>query len=81
MTPVEYNEAFRDGAHGMRSAIKGNMEVLKKRMLRDKEEGRIPPAAEFDIDNLFTNIYNMIDIRIDGEPDREDVAYDDTGKV
>jgi hypothetical protein len=41
-------------------------------MQKDKDDGKIPPAAEFDIDNLFINVLNMVDIRVDGEPDKAD---------
>ena len=68
----DYNEAYADGARGMRDAIKANLENLQKRMLKDKEEGKIPAAADFDIQNHFTNIFNMVDIRVDGEPDKAD---------
>jgi len=72
MTPVEYNNAYADGAQAMRDAIKENLKILKRRMQKDKDEGKIPPAAEFDIDNHFINVLNMVDIRIDGEPDKAD---------
>ena len=72
MTPVEYNKAYADGAQAMRDAIKENLKILKRRMQKDKDEGKIPSAAEFDIDNHFINVLNMVDIRIDGEPDKVD---------
>ena len=72
MTHREYEDAYRDGAVGMRDAIRANLENLQKRMLRDKEEGKIPSAADFDIQNHFTNVFNMVDIRVDGEPDKAD---------
>ena len=72
MTPVEYNNAYADGAQAMRNAIRENLKILKRRMQKDKDEGKIPLAAEFDIDNLFINVLNMVDIRVDGEPDKVD---------
>ena len=68
----DYDIAYADGAQTMREAIKENIKVLKRRMQKDKDDGKIPPAAEFDIDNLFINVLNMVDIRVDGEPDKAD---------
>ena len=71
-TRRDYNEAYADGARAMREAIKANLGNLKKRMEKDKSEGKIPLAIDFDIDNHFKNLYNFIDIRVEGEEDRSD---------
>ena len=71
---ADYDRAYADGAHAMREAIKENIKILKRRMQKDKDEGKIPLAAEFDIDNHFINVLSMVDIRVDGEPDK---AYPD----